>query len=205
MSTLTNSKRVDPSYFTNGLTYAAYRSLIDELLKEEKVTGATQTDALVNYTRLNVQRMNRIDKTVKILSDVELVMHAVTRPQTWVVLTEGWCGDAGQILPILNTMASLNPKINLRMVLRDDNLELMDQYLTGTSRSIPRLIVADTATATELFNWGPRPSTLQDLFMQWKAEGITGTELTEKVHSWYAKDKTATTQKDIAALLKAHL
>lgn len=205
MSTLSNSKRIDPVYFSKGLPYSSYRRLVDELLSEGKVTGANQTEALVNYTRLNVQRMNRIDKTVKLLPGTATVIHAITRPQTWLVLTEGWCGDAAQIVPVLNAMASLNPNIALKLVLRDDNLELMDQYLTGTSRSIPRLLVADTETATELFNWGPRPAALQASFLQWKADGIVAPELTEKVHGWYAKDKAVAIQSDIATLLKTHL
>ncbi len=109
------------------------------------------------------------------------------------MITEGWCGDAAQILPVLNAMASVNPLIQLQLVLRDANLELMDQYLTdGTSRSIPKLVVLDTATMEEQFNWGPRPAPLQELYRKMRAEGMDYASISQELHAWYAKDKNCT-------------
>ena len=59
----------------------------------------------------------------------------------WLVLTEAWCGDAAQSLPIINKMAEVSDNITLRLILRDENLDVMDQFLqNGRSRSIPKLI-----------------------------------------------------------------
>ena len=76
--------------------------------------------------------------------------------RTWFVLTEGWCKDAAQIVPVLHALAKLNSNIELKVLLRDDNLDLMDQYLTnGKRRSIPRLIAVDPDVMEELSSWGP--------------------------------------------------
>lgn len=196
---------IDKRYVDQSMDYVTYRKLVNDLLAEGKVTGPKQTEALVKYTKLNVQRMQRIDKTVQLLPETQVIITGLDRPQTWLVLTEGWCGDAAQTLPIMNAMALLNPAISLRLILRDENLELMDQYLTlpNKSRSIPKLIVIDSETGEELFNWGPRPTVLQHQFLRMKAEGINSDTIVTELHSWYAKDKTVTTQKEICGLVKA--
>lgn len=180
------------------MDYPSYRKLIDDLLLEGKVTGPQQSASLAEYTKLNVQRMQRIDKTVHLQPELSTALKAISRPQTWLVITEGWCGDAAQILPVINAMASENPLIQLKLVLRDSNLELMDQYLTdGTSRSIPKLIVLDTDTMEERFNWGPRPAALQEIYQKMRTEGMDYPAISQEIHAWYAKDKTASIQKEI--------
>jgi hypothetical protein len=194
----TNRKVIDRKYLNNAMDYAGYRKLVDDLLLEGKVTGPQQSESLAHYTKLNVQRMQRIDKTVQLLPEVVATLQAINKPQTWLVITEGWCGDAAQILPALNAMSNVNPLIQLQLVLRDANLELMDQYLTdGTSRSIPKLVVLDTATMEEQFNWGPRPAPLQELYMKMRTEGMDYPAISQELHAWYAKDKTVHTQKEI--------
>lgn len=193
-----NRKALDRKYLSNAMDYPGYRKLVDDLLQEGKVTGPQQSESLAHYTKLNVQRMQRIDKTVKLLPEVSDTLHNIGKPQTWLVITEGWCGDAAQILPLLNAMVNENPLIQLKLVLRDANLELMDQYLTdGTSRSIPKLIVLDTESMEEKFNWGPRPAPLQELYKKMRTEGMDYGAISQELHAWYAKDKTVSTQKEI--------
>lgn len=191
-------KTIDKKYLQNVMDYITYRNLIDKLLAEGKVTGPQQSLALNEYTKLNVARMKRIDKTIEILPELQQSIASINKPQTWIVLTEGWCGDAAQIVPIFYALSMLNDKINLALLLRDDNLELMDQYLTNSkSRSIPKLIAVDTETMEELFNWGPRPKALQDKFNEMIANNNSFNEIKELLHGWYAKDKTLTTQQEL--------
>src|SRR5215210_566608 len=106
--------------------------------------------------------MKTIDETIQVVPEIESLITSVQQPQTWIVLTEGWCRDAAQIVPVLHALAKLNSNIELRLLLRDDNLDLMDQYLTnGKSRSIPRLIAVDSDVKEELFNWGASPAIQQ--------------------------------------------
>jgi hypothetical protein len=194
---------IDRKHLDKAMSYEDYRDHIDELLAQGKVTGPQQSESLAEYTKLNVARMRRIDKTIEVLPEVKQVIKSLEKPQTWIVITEGWCGDAAQIVPVFNALAKLNDKINLQLVLRDDNLELMDQYLTnGKSRSIPKLIVTEADTLQELFNWGARPKALQDKVDEMKANNVSFDEIKEMLHGWYAKDKTFSTQKELAALFE---
>lgn len=77
-----------------------------------------------------------------------------------IVLTEDWCGDAMVNVPILLKIAEKSG-IEVRMLLRDQNLELMDQYLTnGTSRAIPIFVFIDKE-GNERAVWGPRAEMVQ--------------------------------------------
>ena len=183
------------------LTYAAYEQLIADLVSQGRTTGPDQSEAFLHYTLLNQQRMHRLDKTTLLLPSVEAAIRSITVGQTWLVLTEAWCGDAAQSIPVMNAMALLNPAISLRLVLRDENPELMDRYLTnGVARSIPKLIGLDTATMDELFTWGPRPSVLQTLFYKMRGDGVDYHLIKEELQRWYNKDRTISIQEELAAL-----
>lgn len=183
------------------LTYAAYEQLIADLVSRGRTTGPDQSDALLHYTLMNQQRMHRLDKTTVLLLSVEAAIRSISVGQTWLVLTEAWCGDAAQSIPVMNAMALLNPAISLRLVLRDENPELMDRYLTnGVARSIPKLIGLDTATREELFTWGPRPSVLQTLFYKMRGDGVDYHLIKEELQRWYNKDRTISIQEELAAL-----
>ena len=201
MDTPGTDRKVELSYLQKSITYEAYKQLVDDLLAAGKATGPLQSEAMTHYSQLNMQRMHRVEKTIQILPEVREQLISVSRPQTWLVLTEGWCGDASQSLPVMKALADLNPRIQMRTLLRDENPELMDRYLTnGVSRSIPRLIAVDPATGIELFTWGPRPTALQESFHGMRSEGLPYDMIKEELQRWYNKDKTVTIQRELAAL-----
>lgn len=200
-----DERKVDLSYIQKSVSYDEFKQKVEQLLAEGKVTGPQQSEALVHYSQLNVQRMHRVEKTMEVLPEVKDALSAVTRPQTWLVLTEGWCGDAAHALPVMQALAALNPNIRLRILLRDENPELMDRYLTnGVSRSIPKLIALDTGTGGELFSWGPRPMALQESFYGMRSEGLPFDMIKEELQRWYNKDRTETTQRELATLVTAN-
>src|SRR5580692_605838 len=128
-------QKIESGYLQKAISYDAYKRLLEDLLSAGKTTGPLQSEAMVHYAELNLQRMHRLEKTIQVLPAVATQMSGVDRSQIWLVLTEGWCGDAAQSLPVIHALAELNPLISLRLLLRDENLELMDRYLTnGVSR-----------------------------------------------------------------------
>ena len=185
-------------------TYSEYREMLDKLLQEGKTSGPNQSPEILEYAKLNNQRMNRLDKTVILFPEVETALQNLTRKLNWIVISEGWCGDAAQNVPVLAKVAEAsNGKINLKLVLRDENLELMDRYLTNGGRSIPKLICFDAETGEELGTWGPRPAEAQQLFLSLKSDpNITQDEFVKAVHHWYSQDKTRQMQLEIAAMLE---
>jgi len=195
-------RSIDATYIEKGINYEEYRRMIDAFIMIGKSTAKKDSENLLEYSKLNVARMKRLDKTTELIPELKEVVEQIDTPQTWLVLTEGWCGDAAQTIPVFDKIAKHNSNIDLKFLLRDENPELMDQYLTnGKSRSIPKLIVIDENNE-ELFNWGPRPKVLQEMFYHMKANAINNDSIKEEMHRWYAHDKTITTQKEILKLLK---
>lgn len=185
----------------NTYSYNQYRNLIDELLTNDKTTGTNHTEAYLNFTKMNVVRMKRWDKMATISSELEEHLLKAL-PQRWIVLTEAWCGDAAQNIPWLVKMADVSENITIEFILRDENLDLMDNYLTNNGRSIPKLIGLDKNNE-ELFTWGPRPSLMQDVYAQLKKDGKAYEEISENIHKMYAKDKGMALQNEFIALFKS--
>jgi hypothetical protein len=183
------------------ISYEQYFNLVEKVVSEEKTTGPVQTEALAHYTMLNLRRMKRTEKTIKMSPELESAIKAIDRPQTWLVLTEAWCGDAAAFTPVINKLATLNPNIRLGFLLRDEHLDLMDQYLTNGGRSIPKLIMLDEHNH-EIGTWGPRPAPLAELRLEWINDPeIEAGRVKELIQLWYAKDKGQTTMKELADLL----
>jgi len=182
-------------------TYQAYKDLVKTLLLEAKSTGPNQSEDLTNYSLLNDKRMKRLDKTIKTLDDTKQFLKTIKSPQTWLVLTEGWCGDAAQNLPVIHKMAEVNSNINLQLVLRDENLELMDLFLTNGGRSIPKLIALDK-DLNILFTWGPRPQTATNMVLDYKTKhGSLDAQFKQDLQVWYNKDKGESIQNDFKELI----
>ncbi len=185
-------------------SYDTFNSIIEKLLERDEVTDQNNTESNLNYTKLNIQRTSRWDKRGIILPEVQEVIRNINRTQTWLVITEGWCGDSAQILPFINKMAELNPLITLKVILRNEYPEVMDAFLTdGKSRSIPKVIILDTETLEVLGDWGPRPLATQRRYLDERANPeIGGKEAAKNLHIWYARDKGVTSQKEFASILK---
>jgi hypothetical protein len=201
---MATGKKIDKAYFTEGMNYAEYREMINELLAENKTTGEDQSEEMIEYTKLNVQRMMRVDKTINVQPASKEAAGLINKPQIWLILTEPWCGDAAQTIGVMRAFAKLNHHIEMRFLLRDEHPELMDQYLTnGKTKSIPKLIAVDKATSEELFHWGPRPAILQKQFNDLKSSSVPIEDIKETIHQWYAKDKTLTTQEELTQLISS--
>lgn len=193
-------KKIIEKSLKTAISYSGYRSLVKNLLIKGKSTSTEQSEDLTNYSMLNDRRMKRLDKTIKISEETIQEFQKVKRPQTWLVLTEGWCGDAAQSLPILNKIASDTANIDLKIVLRDENLDLMDLFLTNGGRSIPKLIVLDKDNNVLDF-WGPRPTIATKMVTDYKEKnGILDPQFKQDLQVWYNKDKGKSVQKDFINL-----
>ncbi|PHQ56744.1 MAG: thioredoxin family protein [Lutibacter sp.] len=186
-----------------GISYPKYRKLIKELLKEKKSTGIEQSIDLFNFSVLNDKRMDRLDKTLKVSEETLTSINDLSNNFTFLVIAEGWCGDAAQIVPILNKIAESSAKIDLKIVLRDENEELMDQFLTNGSKSIPKIIIVNHENNV-INSWGPRPSIATKMVLDYKEKnGSIDAEFKKNLQIWYNKDKGNSTQEDLLKLLKA--
>ncbi|HPN37318.1 MAG TPA: thioredoxin family protein [Melioribacteraceae bacterium] len=186
----------------NGLNYLQFVELTKQKLDETNINLLDEEQLyFFNYTKLNYQRMIRINKTYKVSDTIEKLINKIEKYQLWMVLTEDWCGDSAQNLPYINKFAELNKNIDLRILERDKNLDIMDNYLTnGKSRSIPKVIAFDQI-GNELFIWGPRPKEAELLLNSLKEEGLQKDEYVQKLHLWYGINKGKALEKEFEEIL----
>lgn len=183
------------------LSFDAFMKNVAMLVEKGATSGPNQTEKLIDFTALNLKRMERIEKTAQISAELRTVIAAVS-DQHWVVITEAWCGDSAQNLPYLAAIAALNSNVTFEILERDQNPTIIDAYLTNGGRSIPKMVVFD-ADGSELFIWGPRAQAAQDILLDWKANpnGRTFEDFEKELHTWYAKDKGMSLQGELFHLL----
>lgn len=183
------------------ILYSDYLTLINSFAKAYKTSGFEQSKNHVEYTKLNASRMRRIERSVQ-FSDEQLAPFRINdQKQTWLVITETWCGDGGQIIPVLNKITENIPRIDLRIVFRDENRELMDLFLTNESRSIPKLILLNEDF--EVVNtWGPRPEVAAKMVADYKLRhGVPDAEFKAELQRWYNEDKGNGILKDLTEIV----
>lgn len=202
MKTITNSP-ITREIIDQAMSYEAFNNLTITRFEEGRTTNDDNSDGMLSYTKLNIQRTNRIEKRGDINEATSAIIDGITNQQIWFVITEGWCGDSAQLLPYINKMVELNSNIDLKIVLRDEYPEVMDAFLTnGVSRSIPKLIILDADSLEPLGEWGPRPKSVQERYMNERAnESIGGKQASQNLHLFYAKDKGALLQEEFRDLL----
>lgn len=185
-------------------SYDSYLRKFENWVKEAGSSSSQPTAELIEFTRLNWARTQRIHHTVVLQESLKKEVMKLDHSYSWIVLTEAWCGDSAQNLPVIAEIAALNPeKIKLYLLLRDQNPEFMDNYLTNGSRAIPKLVCIDETLNKEAFVWGPRPAAAQGLLTAWKLNpaGRSWHEFEKELHAWYAKNKTQDLQAEFETVL----
>ncbi|ALM09318.1 thioredoxin [Sediminicola sp. YIK13] len=195
-------KKLISKGISQALSYSEYRLLMDQLVLRSGTTGLEQTQMYIDYTKLNQQRMKRLDKMLKLPEEIKVKIGKSSLKMTWLVLSESWCGDAAQTIPVINKLAVSNPNISLKIIQRDEHMELMQHFLTQGSRSIPKLLAIDSISNDILWTWGPRPSKAAQLAHEYKKEhGELTPQFKEELQVWYNKDKGKNTMSDLLHLL----
>lgn len=202
---------INQNQISQALTYPAYHQLMSDLVQHQETEQ--YNESLINYTRMNIIRMERLDKTTKLQAASQAFIEKIDRPLHFLIITEPWCGDAAQVIPVINKLTTYSTHLSLSCLLRDQNLELMDQYLTDGTRSIPMILIVDpTANHQVLGHWGPRPFIAHGMMKkglaEWRtmpageAKDLFHRGLYTKLQKWYARDKTSSIQEEFLAYLE---
>jgi len=183
------------------ISYTSYRKLISDLIASGKSSGPIQSEDLLNYSKLNDRRMTRLDKTIQLSHETLLALKKNDKPITWLVLTEGWCGDAAQTLPVINKIADESDLITLKIIFRDEHEELMSHFLTNGGKSIPKLLVLNSENDV-LNTWGPRPNIATKMVQDYKnTHGQLDAAFKQELQVWYNKNKGVNIQENMVGLL----
>ncbi len=193
--------KIDSNFFSNLPDFNTYYNHILQLFNEGKTTGPNQSEAMLNYTKLSLARTKRGLKTFKCSAEL-LDAAKNSSKKNWLVITEAWCGDAGNIIPLFHLLAEQTPDVTLKIMIRDEHPIMMENYLTNGAKSIP-IFVAYDDEFTPVQHWGPRPKPAQDLVMSNKVNPqMSYEDFAISLQKWYQEDKTETLQKEITEYLR---
>lgn len=193
-----------PLLKTTTMNYVEYMSFAESMVAQNRTSGPNQSEMMLHYTKLNLKRMQRLNKTALPSDAMQELIAMIPFKMRWVLITEIWCGDAAQNIPYIAKLAGLSPNVHLDLVLRDENEDYMDQFLTNGSRSIPKLIVYNEDGDVKSI-WGPRPAPVQSMVMEYKQMGegkppfdVFATSL----HQWYTSNKNQSLESELLAIFR---
>ena len=153
------------------------------------------------YYSINQQRVRRLSQRLRLEAETESSALNAKSGTKWLILSETWCGDAAQSMPVLAAVArASNGRIEARVLYRDENLDLMDQFLTNGGRSIPKVIQLDGSFGVTA-DWGPRPAEAQELVQRIKSDPERAHQYNEELHKWYAIDRQHAIQREVRELI----
>ena len=184
------------------MTFSDYQKLFDAILAGETNEKPYDDSHFVEYVKLNLSRQNRWLKKGEITEEIKSTVQSITENQTWIVITEPWCGDAAHNVPFIARLTELNPNITLKIQLRDSENSEIESYLTNGGKSIPKLIARNEAGA-DIFTWGPRPADSQVVFDRLKAENASFEMQKTALQEWYNKNAGSAVQQEILTILKS--
>jgi hypothetical protein len=168
-------------------------------LRDRFRRAATIEELLATVTR-NVELWTAMWRHARV--DEEYVSRVSALPGRWhlLVLSEDWCGDAVNTVPIVARLAERCPNLDLRVLARDENPDIMDAHLTGSSRSIPVIIVFDDVFEERGW-WGPRPTVLQH-WVSGQGQLLEKSARYREARTWYARDRGRTTLGEVVSIIE---
>ena len=194
--------KITKEIFDNAMDFETYDKYVKDLFAKGKTTGDNQSIKFIHYTKLGIQRIKRGLKTITI-GDKVIKSLSNSKSTNWMIITEAWCGDAANILPVVIKMAEADKRVSLKIILRDQNLKIMDRFLTDGSRAIPIVIFFDD-NFNELTSWGARPKPAQQIVIAHKENPVKSIdEVIVDLQKWYIEDKGQTIQNEFRDILES--
>jgi hypothetical protein len=174
--------------------------LIDQTASRDRYLGAPEFDDMLATVEENVDLWAAVWRRAVVPDEFLRRVEALGGAWHLLVLSEDWCGDAVNTVPVVAKLAELSPNLDLRVLARDENLDLMDAHLTGASRSIPVVIALDEEFREQGW-WGPRPAELQAWALG-PGRALEKDERYRQVRAWYARDRGLTTLEEVVTMLE---
>ena len=167
---------------------------------ESRFRAAPTYEQYVATARANAELWRGVYQLARVPDDLARRAADLPVSRHVLILSEDWCGDAVNTVPLIARIAAASPKVDLRVLARDENPDLMDTHLTNGARSIPIAIVYD-ADFQERGWWGPRPSVLQEWVMG-PGKALPKDEKYREIRRWYARDRGRSTYEEVLRLLE---
>ncbi|MXV38490.1 thioredoxin family protein [Flavobacteriaceae bacterium Ap0902] len=169
-------------YWNTAISLEQYMSDMKTVIDTESAGDLTK------FYGINYQRMRRLEKKIALSPEETLEIKNIKKPLNLLIITEGWCGDAAQIIPVIKKMVDASDDLSFKLIYRDLNLDLMNQYLTNGAQSIP-IVLGMNMQGESRFRWGPRPIFGMDLLKQYKDGTLSKDDFAISLQKTYNKDK----------------
>ncbi len=194
-----NLKPADENRQTKSGTPGGLCRFSGVMMTPERFSSALTLDAWIGTTRKNTAFWQGVARTARLPDDLAAEAARLTSPVQLLALSEDWCGDAVNTLPMVDRLAAALPQGELRIVGRDANPDLMDAHRTREGRAIP-VVIAYDADFQEVGWWGPRPTVLQALYWS-ELHLLPKDERNLRIRSWYARDRGRSTAREVLDLV----
>ncbi len=187
-----------------GLTHDAFMAQWTEK-NARPMKGLDKADRRMRYYSIyNFERQGRVDDLYSMRGVLKELIASLPGPQLWMFITDDWCVDSAYSLPIIRDAAALRDDITLRLLIRDENQDLIDQYLTNGNRNIP-IFAGFDAGDNQLFRWGPQPAVIRDIRAKLQAAGAEGRVVARTTVDWYADDGWIEVEKELIEMFSRSL
>lgn len=186
------------------LSFEQYLQLTEDILAEKiPRAGIYLNDNTFRYTRSNLERMQKVLQNIQVTQKLYNALSELREEWVWVVLSEPWCGDASWGTPALYIIATCTEHIDFKILLRDSHPDIMKDYQTNGTDSIPKLVCVRKTDGAVLGTWGPRPVVLQHIINDFKKQpDFDYKESVRKLHAWYEADMALTIQEELLDEIK---
>ena len=188
------------NFWDQAVSFDEYFKSAEELISKEASELSKEEQDMMEYYKLGVQRMSRMLKVYKPEEEQLQQLAGKNFKGKVLIISEAWCGDAGQTVPAVSLFFKGNNEV--RIAYRDKNPDLIDQFLTNGTKSIPIVVLLD-----ENFNvinhWGPRPTYGTELLKKFKAdpENYPKEQFYNDLQVYYSKNRGKDTIEEILSLL----
>ena len=187
----------------SALTFQQYLDLTKSIVESATPEGPYANPTTHRYTKSNLQRMQRVLDNTVISQRLYNQLSELSDDWIWLVISEPWCGDASWGVPALYLMANCSDRIDFKIILRDQHPDIMRNYQTAGSDSVPKLICLRKGDLTEIGTWGPRPAVLHEMVLKWKNEpGADYRESVRQLHAWFEADMSRSIDSELSILVK---
>jgi len=192
------------NYWERAVFYTDYKNIIKKRAEQNTDSLNERGKELIHYTDLNISRINRIEKTLVLSEDIISKLHGINQKINILVISEGWCGDAAQIVPVIHKMVENSDNLELKLFFRDEDESLINQYLTNGGKAIPIVILLNAETFEEIAYWGPRPKACTPLLQRYKTdpENYTHDQFVLDIQNFYNHDKGQSIVNEIIEILQ---
>lgn len=194
---------INKSTLDKSISFDEYMALTRSIVESAEPEGIYANPSTHRYTRSNLERMKKVMDNMVVNQKLYNTLSDLKGDWLWVVISEPWCGDASWGTPALYMISTCSDRIDFRILLRDENTEVMQAYQTAGTDSIPKLICLNKNTFEEIGTWGPRPQQLHEQVLSLKNNpAIDYREGVRALHSWYEQDMTKAIQEEVLFEIK---